>query len=99
MALLLARLSEQADDVTRRVNVDVLAPRPRRQARHRPHLARQRGHEAGPRGESDLADRDAEAPRSALERRVMAQGVLALGHADREVSEPEALVLGQLLRG
>src|SRR5579862_7061315 len=83
--------SEQPDDLAVRVDVDVLAPRARGQARHGPHLARQWGHEAGPGRESDLPDRDAEAGRTVLQRGVVAQRVLALGHADWQAPEPERL--------
>ena len=82
-----------------RVEVDVLAAGPRRQARHRPHLARERRDESRPGGQPDLADRQAEAGRAALERGVVAERVLALGHADREPAEAERLVLRELLRG
>ena len=59
---------EQADDVPVGIDVDVLAARLRRQARHRPHLAAQRGDEAGAGRQPDLADRHGEPGRAALQR-------------------------------
>ncbi len=58
----------------------------------------ERGDEARPRAELDVADREAEAARSPLERRVMAERVLGLGHADRQVPEAEILRHRQGLR-
>src|SRR5258705_6239613 len=77
--------SEQADDVAVGIDVDLLATWTRRKTRHRPHLAAQRRDEPRAGGEADLADRDREAGRPGLERRVVAERVLGLGHADPQM--------------
>src|SRR5918997_1510685 len=88
---------EEPDDLALGVDVDVLATGSRRKAGHRPHLAREGRDESRSRGQANLADGEAEARRAALERGVVAERVLALGHADRQLPEPEGLVLRQLL--
>jgi hypothetical protein len=73
--------------------------RDRRQARHRPHLARERRDEAGPGRQPDLPDRQPEAASAAPSGRVVAERVLGLGHADRQVPEAQILVQLERLRG
>src|SRR3989304_9162122 len=63
---------EQADDLTVRIDVDVLAARPGWQTGHRPHLARERRDEPRPGRPPTLTDGDAEAARPALQGRVPA---------------------------
>src|SRR5664280_2881368 len=90
---------EESNDIPVRVNVDVLAGRVRRQARHGPHLAEERRDEARAGREMDLADRDAEARRATLQRWVVAQREVRLGHADWQVAVAQFLVQLERLGG
>ena len=89
------RFSEQADDPAGLdVDVDVDRGRALGQAGHGAHLAEQRVQVPGAGGGTDVADRHAEAARTALERRVVAQRQVGLGHAERQLVEA---LLGELL--
>src|SRR5450756_1507872 len=82
----LLRFSEQADDAAGLdVDVDVDGSRPLGQARHGAHLAEQRVQVPGAGGRPDVADRHAVAARPALERRVVTERQVRLGHAQRQL--------------
>ena len=67
------------------VDVDVLARRVGRQPGHHRHVAAIGGHEPGAGEEARVADGHAEAFWPALERRVVAERQLGLGHAHRQM--------------
>ncbi len=89
---------EEAGDDAVLIDVDALGGRDFRQAGHGHDVTGEGDDEAGAGGDFEVADRDAEIFRCALLGRVIGEGVLGLGHADRHLVEAELFELLELLR-
>ena len=81
------RLTQAENLVVLGVHRDFVVRRSRGQARNRRERADERDEETSTRAQADVADGQREPARRTLQRLVVREGVLRLGHANRQIAE------------